>query len=291
MNKGREVTIRIGPLALRYWGDDALLSVWPDAENWQTEAGHTATYSVHMTRVPALSPEGRMVYDFSGLQVYLLDGRECRYYYYTVDPQKKLFARSFQSGPNTVELSLLEGSAPPTQNLNSMVGIEHFLLKENAFLLHSASVIYQGKAILFSAPSGTGKSTQADLWKRHTDASPFNGDRNLLWKRDGQWVVTGSPWHGTSTDCVNVCVPLRAIAVLRQAMEDSVRPLSPVEKMLALHSETTVNRWNAEDVAQAFELAEDLANNADIVGLDCTMEPTAVWTLRQYLEEKPHGTV
>ena len=56
------------------------------------------------------------------------------------------------------------------------MGLEHLLATQRAVILHSAYIDYKGKAILFSAPSGTGKSTQAELWM---DESGRN--------RSGEW--------------------------------------------------------------------------------------------------------
>ena len=45
-------------------------------------------------------------------------------------------------------------------------GIFRMLAKRGGVVLHSSYVLTkQGEALLFSAPSGTGKSTQAELWR------------------------------------------------------------------------------------------------------------------------------
>ena len=161
--------------------------------------------------------------------------------------------------------------------------LEKLLIREDAFILHSASVIYEGGAVLFTAPSGTGKSTQADLWKKCLGATGFNGDRNILLRREGKWYVCGIPWCGTSRDCENGIYPLRAIAVVRQAEKDSIKELSQVEKILDISGEMTKNSWDKGFVERAIDLAAHLASEALVVQLNCTMQESAVFCLQEYI--------
>ena len=64
-----------------------------------------------------------------------------------------------------------------SHNLCDLLGLETLLLKYDGLLLHSSFIRWRGEGILFSAPSGTGKSTQADLWVKYEDAEILNGDR------------------------------------------------------------------------------------------------------------------
>ena len=75
--------------------------------------------------------------------------------------------------------------------------LSHILLKFDAFVLHGAHIVVDGEAIVFSAPSGTGKSTQAELWRRHRSAAVINGDRVLVRKSADGFTAGGyiSPEH------------------------------------------------------------------------------------------------
>ena len=73
------------------------------------------------------------------------------------------------------------------------------LLPRDRLLMHGAALAWQGQAYLFTAPSGTGKSTHAMLWRRYlgSGAEVINGDKPLLHlPPDGPAVVYGSPWAG-----------------------------------------------------------------------------------------------
>ena len=79
----------------------------------------------------------------------------------------------------------------------SSVSLAQMLLPQNAFFLHSSFISVDGKAVLFSAPCGTGKSTQAALWEKHRQAEIINGDKAGLLVENGVYAC-GVPFCGTS---------------------------------------------------------------------------------------------
>ncbi len=70
-------------------------------------------------------------------------------------------------------------------------------------------------AVLFTAPSGTGKSTQAELWRKHRGASIINGDCTLIAEDDGVFTAFGFPFSGTSGIFENRKAPIAAVVYLR----------------------------------------------------------------------------
>ena len=86
----------------------------------------------------------------------------------------------------------------------SLLALERRMIRRDALILHCAYLEYQGEAVLFTAPSGTGKTTQGGLWEKHRGAVTVNGDRALLQKKDGRWIAWGWPVCGTSEVCHTV---------------------------------------------------------------------------------------
>ena len=74
----------------------------------------------------------------------------------------------------------------------SLLALERRLVRKDQMVLHCAYVEYRGEAILFSAPSETGKTTQAGLWEKYRGSRTVNGDRSLLGKKK----AGGSPRDG-----------------------------------------------------------------------------------------------
>ena len=85
----------------------------------------------------------------------------------------------------------------------SICGLHHILLKKNMPILHASYIEYNNKAILFAAPSGVGKSTQASLWKEYKDATIVNDDRVLIGCNNENWYAYGYPSTGSSKICLN----------------------------------------------------------------------------------------
>ncbi|MCR4842911.1 MAG: hypothetical protein K5840_06595 [Eubacterium sp.] len=167
--------------------------------------------------------------------------------------------------------------------------LEELLLLNDALILHSAGIVVRGGAIAFSAPSGTGKTTQANLWHRYRDGvEDLNGDKNLLQRLpDGTWRMCGFPIYGSSELCEQTAVPIRAIVIVRRGQSDVAVTLDTVEKIRLIYGEINLFTGSREYVERALDLVIDFVDKTDVVGLSCTMEETAVAALEEYLD----GTV
>ncbi len=169
------------------------------------------------------------------------------------------------------------------RNLTGMFSLEHFYLAQDAFLLHASYIIHNEKAIIFTAPSGTGKSTQADLWQTYEDAEIINGDRTLLMHKDGTWYACGFPVCGSSEYCKNKTVPLKAIVCLSQGPENKVTKPAPSRALKAIYSQSFVNHWNAEDCDRITTMITSLISSYPIYEYECTKESQAVYDLKKVI--------
>ena len=92
--------------------------------------------------------------------------------------------------------------------------IEHLIARNHGFVFHCSYIDHNGKAILFTAPSETGKSTQADLWHQYRGTEIINGDRAAIRLADGVLLAEGIPFAGSSQYCKNRSLPIEAIVYL-----------------------------------------------------------------------------
>ena len=117
-----------------------------------------------------------------------------------------------------------------------MVLLAHY----EGMYIHGAAVLYKNKAYLFTAPSGTGKSTHIALWKKllGDEAVILNGDKPFLRWIDGCAMVYGSPWRGKEGWGENRNGPLGGIFILRRGDTDRVEQISDLDVLNALLSET-----------------------------------------------------
>lgn len=165
-------------------------------------------------------------------------------------------------------------------------GLHKALLQRGGAILHAAYIDWNGQALLFTAPSGTGKSTQAALWAKHAGVEIVNGDRVLVRQWNGQWYAFGYPCCGSSRICLNRTLPLRAIVVLQQGTENRVERLTAPQKIRALAAATEVYPWDNQEINRALDMAVLLAENVTVARLICRPDKEAVKTLHRFLEEQ-----
>lgn len=161
--------------------------------------------------------------------------------------------------------------------------VEYIYYLFHSFILHSSHITKNHQSILFSAPSGTGKSTQAELFRLYGGYEIVNGDRTAIKRVSNQWFSYGVPVSGTSNICKNITSHLKAIIVLRQSPTISVRSLKAIEAFKCIYSELTINQWDKEFVNKAMNWIEDLVLDVPILLFECTKEKESFEYLNQYL--------
>lgn len=112
-------------------------------------------------------------------------------------------------------------------------------LDYNCFLLHSSAVAKDGNAYLFSASSGTGKSTHTSLWlKNFDDAFIINDDKPAIKLENGKFYVYGTPFSGKTDLNKNVAVPLKAICILERGKENKIEKIKAADSVLPILNQT-----------------------------------------------------
>lgn len=84
------------------------------------------------------------------------------------------------------------------ETLAALRKIADFMPEKDCFLMHGAVVAWKDQGYLFTAPSGTGKSTHLALWKKYLgdQAEVINGDKPFLKVMEDEVWVYGTPWAG-----------------------------------------------------------------------------------------------
>lgn len=158
------------------------------------------------------------------------------------------------------------------------------------YAIHSASILYREKAWLFSAPSGTGKSTHAKLWQDLYDTPMLNGDLNLIGMKDGRPVVYGLPWCGTSGIFTTETYPLGGVIFLRQSDQNNIRSLTPDARSLMLSQRLISPTWTKEMLLSALTFCEQTAPLITCFELRCTPQPEAANVCRAAIDTALTGS-
>lgn len=156
----------------------------------------------------------------------------------------------------------------------------------DGIFLHGAVIVYHGKALLFTAPSGTGKSTHAQLWKQKLgqQVQILNGDKPLLRLQNGQFTVYGSPWRGKEQLGCNASAPLERIYILRRDSENKVTGIDPIHALAELLS-ATVYPTDEAGTDKLLLFLEKLTDRVPVRLLSCRPDPGAVDAVLRDLED------
>lgn len=158
-------------------------------------------------------------------------------------------------------------------------GLFDIFAARGMLVLHSAYIVTRaGEAILFSGPSGIGKSTQAALWERCTGARVVNGDRALV--DVGKKTANGIFYSGTSGISENVTAPIRTIVLLGQSSENRVFVPSPQAAFAGVLSQCTYYEWDVFSAEKMTECVARLVSDVPVLRMDCLPDATAVDALR-----------
>ena len=150
------------------------------------------------------------------------------------------------------------------------------LLKHDGMMLHSSCVVVDGRAYLFTAHSGTGKSTHTNLWLKQFGDRAFilNDDKPALRFEDGVWYAYGTPWSGKYDINRNARVPVAGIALVTRSQTNEIEPFGGMEAIAAL-MEQVMRPKTGEYRALVLEIMDKLMSKVPIWKLKCNMDPEA----------------
>lgn len=153
---------------------------------------------------------------------------------------------------------------------------DYCLEHANGIIFHSSAIMVDGKAYLFTAPSGTGKSTHTRLWRELLGdrAVMVNDDKPIIRYIDGKFYVYGTPWNGKHHLDTNCRAEIKAICKIEQAKENSISKASTAEMLLTIFNQTI----RPEDPAQMdrlLNLTDKLLTQVELYKLGCNISKEA----------------
>jgi hypothetical protein len=157
-------------------------------------------------------------------------------------------------------------------------GFNNKLIDFNGIMLHSSCVEKDGYAYLFSADSGTGKSTHTHLWLKNLPGTRIiNDDKPILIKEKDVWYACGTPFSGKTDENINVKVPVRAITFIKRGSENKVSKL-PVNEAIKLLFGQTIRPARQERALKVLEAVDSILRSVPVFSLECNMDDDAAFT-------------
>ncbi|MBQ6173921.1 MAG: hypothetical protein IJK28_04795 [Clostridia bacterium] len=118
-------------------------------------------------------------------------------------------------------------SAKAAENVLVHRLIAEAMLDRGAFLMHGAVIATGNEAYLFSARSGTGKTTHMQKWLQNDkNAYVVNGDKPLILIRPDGAYACGTPWCGKEHLGTNAVVRLRSIVFMQRSEDNRMETVS-----------------------------------------------------------------
>lgn len=159
---------------------------------------------------------------------------------------------------------------------------DKLLPEKDQVMLHCSYVLYQNQALLFCAPSGTGKSTQASFWRKLRGSETVNEDRAIIGKYHGRYYAHGCWAMGHGDVCRNVSAPVRAIILLGQG-KNHVYRLHAVDAITRIIPQCSFDDQSNIQCQKIIEIAADMISCIPVWGYDCINNESSVEELEKYL--------
>ena len=183
----------------------------------------------------------------------------------TIEPNSQDISRMRQGGRTEEEQEYICCSAAFCRSL----------IPYGRFFLHASAIVVDGAAYLFSAPSGTGKSTHTAMWReRLPESYILNDDKPVIQVQKEEITVWGTPFAGKTNLQVNREVPLKGICFLKQGSENRIRQVTDDEALALLLRNTWRPREN-DRMNQLLDMMEQVVTQINMYEMSCTREPEA----------------
>lgn len=149
------------------------------------------------------------------------------------------------------------------------------LLNFDGMMLHASAVAVDGEAYLFSAPSGTGKSTHTEGWlKKFEYAEIINDDKPALRKVNGIYCAFGTPFSGKNDISVNKGYPVKGICFLDRG-ENRIEAIDAQKAMKPLFNQT-IRPDDEEKMDLLCARVDDLLKSINFYTMFCDKSSEAV---------------
>lgn len=147
------------------------------------------------------------------------------------------------------------------------------LIDLDGMVFHSSAVAVDGQAYLFTAVSGTGKSTHTALWRKLLGdrAVMINDDKPIIRYVDGEFFVYGTPWNGKHELDTNQRAKIKAVCKLERGQVNFIEEITSKE-MLPVILNQTLRYQNVAQLDKLLTLTDKLLTTVKLYKLKCNTD-------------------
>jgi len=163
------------------------------------------------------------------------------------------------------------------------IATECHLAYNNGVSVHASCINFNEKAVLFAAPAGTGKSTQANIWEKHMGAKIINGDRPFLHLFSEEVRAYGVPWDGKEQIFSQENYPVIAVVEVRRANSNNLRKMSEDQAFRLMMKQCFIPMWDDTLKFSVMKTIRLIAQKIPFYRLFCLPEESATELLNKVL--------
>ena len=194
---------------------------------------------------------------------------------YEYDGQEPCAVKITVTADDIAQEKLAEPTFPDglLESLSLFRKLCHFALEnQDSIIFHSSAIAVDGKAYLFTAPSGTGKSTHTRLWRELLGdrAVMINDDKPIIRYTDGKFYVYGTPWTGKHGLGTNARAEIKAICKIHQAKENSIQKINAGQMLLTIFNQT-MRPVEPEKMDKLLNLIDKMLSQVGLYSLGCNI--------------------
>lgn len=153
------------------------------------------------------------------------------------------------------------------------------MIDYDTILFHGSVIAVDGMGYLFTAKSGTGKSTHTRLWRElfGERAVMVNDDKPLIKVSENGIMVCGTPWDGKHRLSTNISIPLKAVCVLGRSEENRIEKVT-ADSVYNMLVQQVYRPQSPQKLLKTLKLIDILSENAELYRLGCNMDISAAET-------------
>lgn len=161
------------------------------------------------------------------------------------------------------------------------------LIKHNGFLLHSSCVVVDNYAYLFSAPSGTGKSTHTQLYLKifGNRAKILNDDKPAILIENNKIMAYGTPFSGKTDLNLNEAYPIKGICFIERGNTNHIEEMPSIKAIYSIYDQT-IRPTDETRASLLLDYIGKVVENIPIYKLYCNMEDEAALVSFNKMNEK-----
>ena len=201
----------------------------------------------------------------------------CKNYEYNGDEKSIAFFEITDSDIAKEKINAPDFHDAHLENLALFRKLCSFILTNaQGIIFHSSAVMVNNNAYLFTAPSGTGKSTHTRLWREllGDKAVMINDDKPIIRFVDGNFYVYGTPWNGKHRLDTNCRAKVKAICKISQAKENVITPITPAQMLPVIFNQTLYPN-GLNDMDKLLSYIDKLLKSVDLYSLGCNISKEA----------------